>query len=248
MNKQLKAYGSVFVSALLFFLMLDTLYFPALGDYVFHHLRLPAWIIQDGMHTHIAAIVFMILFIISLFLLKPFRSDLFSGKKTFWTFVLMVTVLYLSTAFVATSIKGNQEGLMAIAFEPNSGDYHYKYENDNITEFSFEVTLKNYSKDTQTFSITFENTFQDEDKALPMTLLDENYEPVTFTLGGKEEKTFLLTSEDYKVSSSSLSFGGSGGGGYGGLSSIILSNKLQSVRQTNQYLQGEVIYQNSILD
>lgn len=246
--KIIKAYGSVFITALLFFLMIDTKYHPALGDPIVSFFGIHAWIIEDGMSTHISVFIFGFLFIVSLFLLEKYRKEFFTGMKTFVVFFLMVTLLYTSTSFIATSIKGNQEGLMAVGFLSDDSSFSYKYENENITEFSFELTLKNYSKDAQTFTITLENTFQYEDKSFPMTILDDHYEPVLFTLEPGQEHTFELTSQDYKVSSSSLSYAGSGGGGSGDLTSIILSNNLQSVRQHNRFLFGEVLRQNPILD
>src|SRR5699024_4352021 len=169
-----KAFLSVFFLSLIFFMMIDTTYFNAAGDYVVKFLGLKAWT-GDYTGIHLTFFYFLPLFIAALFLVRKYaiRGLKIKSSKIFLIFIGLNVLFSIFTGFLAKNIKANAQGLFPISFEQEQPHYmEYEFEDNEYTQFSAEFTLTNYSKESKTFHLVIDNEYSDDDNFTPISFYD----------------------------------------------------------------------------
>jgi len=213
---------SIFMLSLTFFMMVDTKYHRALGDYILEFIGLESWTGNQG-GFHLTIVYFGILFFMSLYFVGKYaiEKEKISSMKIFIFFVIIVYMIYTTTAFMAKSIKRNSEGLYSIAYLSENSELEYRSIENKITEFNASFTLENYSKKSKTFNISIDSPWVRRNGISPIEIYDLNGSKVSFYLMGNERRTFHINLEKYKINGG-MRF--SSGGFRGDISEIVLSN------------------------
>ena len=202
MNKRTKAFLSVLFMSITFYMMLETRYVNAIGDYVIEFIGLKSW---TGNHTgtHLTITYLMPLFIIGIILVKRYAiRDL----KIKWRMVIIVfiglnTIFTLSTGAIAKNIKSNSEGLLPIGFEQEEdNDMEYEFNDGRYTKFKADIKLTNYSKEDKQFYLMIDNNYDEN----PIRLYDLDGGKAIFKLRGKEAKIFSINLDNYLVKDSDM--------------------------------------------
>lgn len=233
--QKFKGLMSIFITSLIFFMMLDTRYTYALGDYLLEAIGVKAWT-GDHTGTHLTVVYFGIIFIVSILFIKKFAYEELGMRRRniVLVFVLFITMLSLITDISARTIKSNSDGLLAVGFDANNSKISYSCMNEEYSFFIAEFELTNYSKDKKTFYISINNPFDREEGIDGIKFYYDNGVEASFELEGNETKKFELTSDEYIVK------GGNrfqNGGGSGIVQEIILSNdSVNKVELKNNFL------------
>lgn len=227
MNITKKLNLSIILLSLSFFLMIDTKYHQALGDYILEFLGFKSWTSTYG-GFHLTILFFGIIFLISLYYVKKYNHKIkyMTSMKVFIIFLLIVTSLTLISNYTAWEIKKNSKGLESIAYVSERNQLEYRSVKNDITFFNAYFTLKNYSDEMRTFQISIDSYWARKDNILPIEIYKLDDTKAVFKLEGEEEKTFQINLTDYKI------YGGKRfetGGYKGSISELVLSNTNETI-------------------
>ena len=192
MKDKLKIYGPIILSALLFYMMIDTPHSRALGDIVLETLGLEAWT-YGNQGIHLTVVYFAVLFFLVIFASRfiPVDCDI-SKKRRIFVFVGTVLVIYLAHSTIIHDRMEQLEGLQSMVIAPSGGSYEYKIAEGEVEEFLCEVELRNYSEEARQFTIIDIN-----DSATDFQLYDKQGAPVQFVIPGKETRKYRINHNDY---------------------------------------------------
>lgn len=191
---------SIFFLALTFYMMIDTTYHQALGDYVVEFFGLKAWTGTYG-GFHLTIIYFGVLLFICLYFYRRYSDKIenVSSLKKFIIFVLLVTSMALVSTTTAKYIKSQSDGLKSIVYVSEDNTMEYRSIENEIVSFIAYFTLENYSDVTQKFHVSIDSSWARKDNIPPIDIYNLAGEKAVFTLEGEEEKTFQINLEDYVI-------------------------------------------------
>lgn len=191
---------SIFLLALTFYMMIDTTYHRALGDYVLEFFGLKAWTGTYG-GFHLTILYFGVLFFICLYFYRQYSEQIenISSFKKFIIFLLLVTSMAFMSTSTAKMIKSQSDGVKSIAYVSENNLMEYRSIDDEIVTFNAYFTLENYSDQTQKFHIRIDSPWSRKDNIPPIDIYNLEGEKAVFILQGKEEKTFRINLEDYII-------------------------------------------------
>jgi len=240
LSTKVKASLSIFMMSITFFLMIDTKYINALGDYILQFFNINAW---SGNNTgfHLTILYFGILFFISMFLVNRYAIDKLNmkGKRVFIVFVILVTSFTLVTSLSVQYIKRNSEGLESIAFDSENSELDYQFANGEIANLEVSFILKNYSEQKKEFYVSIDSPWLRKDEVKAIEILNKDGSKAKFLLEAGESKEYTITNKEFKIS------GGrrfANGGSRGIIIEIILSNNEgEIVRLTDENIFSVVI-------
>ena len=241
MSIKWKAFLSIGVFALSFFMLIETQYLPPLGDLLLESVGLKAW--SDGdIGFHIAILYFGFVAVISYIFMKRFAyvQMKMKGITIFLIIIVLLTAFTYATSATAQYIKTNSDGLYAVALvsndksrtlnlyssgkndsEPIYNKAHYNTRDFKVTDFEIDLTLKNYAKNEVTFYIEFEPFMLDGEPLENIKIWNKDGSKAAFTLAPGMTHRFVITEDVYQLT------GGMRGenSGYGlNVSEIILTN------------------------
>ncbi len=204
MSSKIRVKGilSLIFMTLSFFMMMDTKYNKALGDYVVEFIGLMSWSAIDT-GVHLTIIYFGILFLIGIFFVNV---NVVVGWNKRKRVVLLYSVVLLSIYYFCISsifilIKSNSDDLLTIGFE-NANDSYFEYtskDQNKIDYFKIKFELKNYSSKEKSFSIQIVNTYLEENNSGFLTIYTKDGDLAMFDLLPNEVKEFVLTSNTYNL-------------------------------------------------
>jgi|GEM_PF-2151105 len=209
-----------FLMVLCAYMMTETKYLRAVGDYLLEACGIPSWSNGD-MGIHLTVIYFSVPFFICFFwLLSRFRQQ----NRTPIVFVILilggVTLSTLTTQGVLLK-KTFSEDLFAITYESEDATIDYSVSNGEIQTFICEITLTNHSEEPQEFEISIkEPQFYPLDGTM-LVILDETGHPASFKLNSKETKTFSIEYPEFRPS---LMLQHENGGISGSIQTIVLTD------------------------
>jgi len=235
-----KASLSIFMMSTTFFLMIDTKYVNAIGDYILQFLNINAW---SGNNTglHLTVLYLGILFFLSMFFVNRYAINKLNmkGNRVFIIFVILVTSFTLATSLSVRYVKKNSEGLQSIAFESENSELDYQFTSSEITKLEASFILKNYSDKKREFYISIDSPWLRKDKVKAIEILNKDGSKAKFLLEAGESKQYTITHKEFNIS------GGrrvANGGSQGIISEIILSNNEgEIVRLTDGNIFGIVM-------
>lgn len=198
----IKGLLSLIIMTLSFFMMVDTKYSKALGDYILEFIGLKSWSGGD-IGTHLVVIYFGILFLIGLyFVIVNVVVGWNKRKRVVLLYsIILLMIYYFCTSSIFILIKSSSEGLLPIGFENSSNSYlEYTSKVQNKPDyFKIKFELKNYSNKEKSFSIKLVNIYLGENISVPFTIYKKNGDIAVFELLPNELKEFVLTSNDYNL-------------------------------------------------
>lgn len=232
---------SIFFLALTFFMMVDTKYHSALGDYVLRALGLQPWTGSHG-GIHLTVLYFGFLFLICLYFFRKYSKAMnnLTPVNKFVIFVLLVAVMATVSGYTAKHMKSNASGLKSIGYVSPDNQLEYRSIDNKIVAFNAYFTLKNYSDDKRTFHISIDSPWARKEKVKAIKIYNLKGNEALFTLAGKEEKTFQINLENYKIE------GGKGlahGGFKGNIDELVLSNREERI-----YLKDDKVFNLNIIE
>jgi hypothetical protein len=205
LKDQTKAIGFLFLLSITFYLMIDTIYSYALGDYVLEFLKIKAWT-GDHLGFHLTIVYFGVPFLILLYFARKYTKVIFgiSKWKFFIAFVVCVTCVHWTASSVFISIKCNLEGLNTIGFDnefnsTNKNKMNYSMTDKVVSSFSTDFQLTNYSNEKREFYIYFDILSADDKEILQLYLYDLDSKPHKFTLQANESMPFNINPNDYMI-------------------------------------------------
>lgn len=223
MSKKTKGFLSILFMAATFFLMLETKFLNAPGDYVLNLIGLKPWT-GDYTGTHLTILYFMPLFIIGIVLVKKYVvNDLnIRWGKVFLAFIGLNAIFILSTQAIAKNVKANSQGLLAIGFEQVDEDgMVYEFEDGKYTKFEGDMKLTNYGKEGKEFYLMIDNKYEES----PISFYNLDGSRVVFQLEGKESRVFSINLDNYLVKGGIIDKKDYiSGGGSGVIGGIIVSD------------------------
>lgn len=126
MSSKIRVKGilSLIFMTLSFFMMMDTKYNKALGDYVLEFIGLKSWTAVDR-GFHLTVIYFGVLFLIGIFfVIQNVVVGWDKRKRVVLLYsVILILIYYFSIASIFSLFKSNSEGLLTIGFENASDNY-----------------------------------------------------------------------------------------------------------------------------
>jgi len=196
---KIKEFFLVLISSLLLFMMCNTKYNKALGDYVLEYIGIQSW--SNGeMGLHLTVVYFGILFILSLFFVNYYLNKKGIGKRNaFFLFVLLIIVFNLGTNTYTKNLKANAEGLLAIGLEYKDSKIDYSYTNNEYKDFSVYFTLINYSSENKMFYVSIMSPGYEEKEVDTIRFYNVDGSEAMFTLGGHETREIKVLLEDYVI-------------------------------------------------
>ncbi len=201
MNKKIKAFLSMLFMSITFYMMLETKYVNALGDYLIEFIGLKSWT-GDYTGVHLTIFYFMPLFIIGTILVKKY---IVNDLKINWKIVVIIfiglnTIFALSTGAIAKQIKGSSPGLLSIGLEDDEiNNMEYKFNNSRYIDFEAEIKLVNYSKEDKEFHLMIVNDYNKNHDIKLIRLYNLDGSKAVFKLEGKEEKIFSISLDEYII-------------------------------------------------
>ncbi len=213
MNLKVKAALSVFMAALMAFMMIETPYTGALGDYVLEFFGLRSW---TGDHTgfHITILYFGILFLISLILVGRYAVEgLKLKRRTVFIFFAILMILFTTASgATARNIKAHSPGLLPIGYNANDSRLEYTYQNNAYSAFVAEFELTNYSDTPKAFSISFDSPDHRENGISPIQIQTPDGKTAIYHLGPRQSIPYTLDLNNCKpVGGPTFQTGGASG-------------------------------------
>jgi len=194
---------AMFFLALTFYMMIDTTYHRALGDYILEFFGLNSWTGTFGTYSgfHLTILYFGILFFICLYFYRKYSDQVenITSLKKFIAFVLLVTLMAIMSTSSAKFIKSRSDGLKSIAYVSEDNELEYRSIDKELTTFSAYFTLENYSDVKQKFHVSIDSPWSRKENIPPIDIYNLEGEPANFSLEGKEEKTFQINLDDYVI-------------------------------------------------
>lgn len=193
MNHYLKAVLSLMFMCISFLLMVQNKYICCLGSLLLPMVHLPHW--SNGTTgLHMPILYFGIPFVYSFKLVHTHVRKAFDLKKR-W--VLLMAVLMISGLSVLSNqglaaAKGHSEELLAIAYNPSTENLNYSTKNKVIETLKAQIILQNFSDEDLSFTMTLDNTYEQDANERPIEILDLNGTPYVFKLEAGVYKTFGL--------------------------------------------------------
>ncbi len=198
---KVKAGLSILLLAAVFFMMVETPFTRALGDYILEFIGLRAWSGEQS-GAHLTVFYFGMLFFLALHLVKvhAVKGMTLRIRTVFIIFAVLVSSFSAVTVATAKQIKRNLPGLMTIGYNSNGSSIAYRSENGQYDEFAARFTLTNYSPEAKTFHISIDGFSSPEEGCQAIELLTHDGKPAVFDLQGNESKPFVVNLENYQVS------------------------------------------------
>lgn len=217
---RVKAYLSIFLVSLLFYMQIETTHTKALGDYVLEGMGIAAW--SNGTSGfHLTLVYFGILLILAIKLLHTYavKRKVMTGPNAFGYFIVGLILINMLTGFAVYTIQSNADSLLSITYEDEDHNYSYTQENGELRSFSAQFTLRNQSSEAKIFHIAIYNSLSVEESDSIIQVLNKDGSKAKFTLMGKSKETYVLDLDTYdfdvKTDFSSSS---------GGLEQIVLTS------------------------
>jgi len=199
------------------FMMIDTMYLKAIGDYILEAVGLSAWSNGD-MGVHLTIVYFGIPFLVCFFWLSH-RLRRANRKPVVFVILIVgcIVLSFLTTQGVLLS-KTLSNSLYALTYDNENANIQYRVENDKLKEFRCEVTLTNHGSQPQQFELSIKGLQVFISDETHLTILDETGNPATFKLDGKETRTFVIEYPEFEPSYRLMY----NNGGFGGTIQTIL--------------------------
>jgi len=238
MNKKIKAYLSVLLMSLSFYMMIETPYISAMGDYVLEFIGLKSWT-GNNTGTHLTIFYFTPLIIIGVILVKKYaiRDLKIKRKIVIIAFIGLNIIFLLSTGLMAKSIKASSKGLLAIGIDQKYDNYmEYEFNDGRYVKFKADIKLTNYSKEDKQFYLMINNNYGKSH----IGIYNLDGSKAIFKLKGKETKVLSINLDDYLAKDNSLNENGYRNvGGSGHITGIIVfDNKGDKVKIGNNNFFG----------
>ena len=181
------------------YMMTDTMYLKAIGDYVLEMLGLPAWSNGD-MGLHLTIFYFGIPFLVCFFWLLQRLGKQNRKPVVFVVLILGVVILSFLTTQGVLLTKTVSDNLYALTYHDENAKVEYRVDGGVIKKFICQVTLTNHGSEPQQFELSIKGlrAFEEEDEIL--TILNEKGYPASFRLDGKESRTFVIEYPEYMPS------------------------------------------------
>ncbi len=238
MNKKIKAFLSVLLMSLSFYMMIETPYIRAMGDYVLEFIGLKSWT-GNNTGTHLTIFYFTLLLIIGVILVKKYviRDLKIKKKIVIIAFIGLNLIFILSTGLIARSIKSNSEGLLSIGIDQKYDNYmEYEFNEGRYVKFIADIKLTNYSKEDKEFYLMINNNYGKS----PIGVYNSDGSKAIFKLKGKETKMLYINLDDYLIKDENLNETGyrniAGSGYITGI--IVFDNKGDKVKIDNNNFFG----------
>lgn len=223
-NNGIKGVLLTFCLSISLFMMIDTTYIRALGDYVLEFLGIKSWSGNNYMGMHLTAIYFWIFTSILLALVFRFVAEEWKIKKR-WVFLLVIVFLNLFsfiTDAAVINIKKNSDGLRSIGLNLENSKMEYQSKDMKYTTFNGEIELTNYGNQSKKFYMKINDLHNKEDGLNGVEVFKKDGNKAVFELEGNETMIFRINLEDYKI------LGGrvlQNGGGSESIRDIILTDE-----------------------
>lgn len=187
--------------SVIFYMMINTKYSRALGDYILEFIGLRSWT-GDYSGTHLTVIYLGILFITGLYMVEKYAviGVGFRRKNVLLIFIVLMTLFTSITGITARSVKKNSSGLLAIGYNSEGSRMSYKYEYGKFVEFRAQFELTNYSNLNKKFHLSIDSPFYREEGIEEISFFSSSGEEVIFELKNNETKTFRLSLDNYSIS------------------------------------------------
>lgn len=223
-NNGIKGILLIFCLSISLFMMIDTTYIRALGDYVVEFLGLKSWSGNNYMGTHWTVFYFGILTIILLALVFRFVADEWKIKKRWVFFLIFVFVNIFSYLTDATVIKlkKNSDGLKTISYNSEKSKIEYLSKDMNYTKYNAEIEMTNYGNESKQFYMTIDDLRYEKDGFNGIDVLTKDGNRAVFELEGNETMVFRINLNDYKISGGRAT---QNGGGSSNVKDIIITDE-----------------------
>lgn len=194
MKDKIKLYGPIVISALLFYMMIETPHSRALGDIVLESLGLKAWT-AGNMGLHLTVVYFALLLLVVILASRLITVNYNISKfRRFFIFAGTVCLIYLIHSSAIHERMRQNEGLRSMAITPSGGSYEYRIKEKEGQEFICEVELANYSDEARQFTIVGINN-----NVTDIILHERQGTPVQFNIAGKETRSYTINHNDYTI-------------------------------------------------
>lgn len=223
-NNGIKGILLTFCLSISLFMMIDTTYIRALGDYVVEFFGLKSWTSSNYMGTHLAPIYFGIITIILLAIVFRFVAEEWKIKKR-WVFLLIyvfVNIFSYLTDVSVIKLKKNSHGLRAISYNSEKSKMEYQLKDMNYTKFNAEIEMTNYGNESKKFYMTIDDLRYGKDGFNGIEVLTKEGNRAVFELEGNETMVFRINLNDYKISGGRAT---QNGGGSSTIKDIILTDE-----------------------
>lgn len=222
MSDKVKGWLSIILMSFFFFMMCESKYSDALGDYLLNFIGIAAWT-RGNSGTHMTVLYFGVLFLASLSIVRRYAVE---GLKKRWLFVFLAFIAcFQGFTFITdktiVTIKSHAPGLFAIGYIGEESHMSYSYKNKTLTEFSAELQLTNYSNEEKSFNLAIV-PFHARQQGTEINFYTTDGEKAVFHLWPKQTQTFILSLEAYNVDWNA--FDGESGSGSGIIGEVILSD------------------------
>lgn len=223
-NNGIKGILLTFCLSISLFMMIDTTYIRALGDYVVEFFGLKSWSGNNYMGTHWTVFYFGILTIILLALVFRFVADEWKIKKRWVFFLIFVSVNIFSYLTDATVIKlkKNSDGLKTISYNSEKSKIEYLSKDMNYTKYNAEIEMTNYGNESKQFYMTIDDLRYEKDGFNGIDVLTKDGNRAVFELEGNETMVFRINLNDYKISGGRAT---QNGGGSSNVKDIIITDE-----------------------
>lgn len=223
-NNGIKGILLTFCLSISIFMMINTTYIRALGDYVVEFLGLKSWSGNNYMGTHWTVFYFGILTIILLALTFRFVADEWKIKKR-WVFLLIFVFVnifsYLTDAAVI-KLKKNSDGLKTISYNSEKSKIEYLSKDMNYIKYNAEIEMTNYGNESKQFYMTIDDLRYEKDGFNGIDVLTNDGNRAVFELEGNETMVFRINLNDYKISGGRAT---QNGGGSSNIKDIIITDE-----------------------
>ena len=244
MSVKWKAFLSIFIFALSFFMLIETKYLPPLGDLALEGVGLKAWSNGD-IGFHLTVLYFGFVAVISYIFVKRFAymQMKMKGMTIVLILIALLTAFTYTTGAIAQYLKSQSDGLYAIALVRNdeANRAHYETRDFKVTDFEIDLKLKNYGKNEVTFFIEFEPFIFDEEPVENLKIVNKDGSKAEFILEPGKTHRFVITDDMYQLTGGMRSEHGS----YGlSVNEVILSNNQSEVilLKDNSIIAGLLIH------
>ncbi len=222
-SKKVKGIIAILFLAMSFFMMKETEYTHALGDYLLEYIGVRPWT-GEFRGTHLTFIYFGILTIVLLVIVLDFSVEKCGIRKR-WVLLLVIVFINMfsfTTNAIAKNIKKNSNGLLTIGFNSKNSKMEYKSKDMKYTEFNAEIEMVNYGNESKEFYLTIDNPAHREEDVKSINVFTKDGNKAVFELEGNETKTFKINLNEYEISGGRLA---KNGGGKGTIQDIILTDE-----------------------
>lgn len=222
-SKKVKGIIAILFLAMSFFMMKETEYTHALGDYLLEYIGVRPWT-GEFRGMHLTFIYFGILTIVLLVIVLDFSAEKCGIRKR-WVLLLVIVFINMfsfTTNAIAKNIKKNSNGLLTIGFNSKNSKIEYQSKDMKYTEFNAEIEMVNYGNESKEFYITLVAPDYEKEGFEDIDISTKDGNKAVFELDGNETRTFNINLDEYAISGGRLA---KNGGGKCTIQDIILTDE-----------------------